>query len=84
MIENILGISFSFLSFIIVYGMLNKIGMFERSINVIISSVLSLFVLSAFVYYKNLIVIFFSISILIIISVFILLSIYFYRSKNIN
>jgi hypothetical protein len=82
MIETILGLSFSFLSFLIVYGMLNKIKLFEKSINVIISFVISFFVLFAFFSSSFFIVAFFSISILFLLILFIVLSAYLFKKKK--
>ncbi len=79
MIEDILALSFSFLSFLIVYGILNKIRVFERSINLIIALVSSFFVIGSFYYYKTFILAFFSFSALLVFIVFIILSFYFLK-----
>ena len=82
MIELLMVLSFSLLSFLIVYGLLNKIKIFEKSVNLIISVISSLFVLFAFEYYSDLIFKIFSFFALLLIFVFMFLSYYFFRIKN--
>jgi len=83
MIELIFTLSFSLLSFFIVYGILNKIKIFERSVNLLISVITSLFTLFALEYYQDLLLKVFSSFILLIVFVFIVLSYFsFFRSKN--
>jgi ABC-type transport system involved in cytochrome c biogenesis permease subunit len=81
MIEVILAFSFSILSFLIVYGLLNKIRIFERSINTIISAIVALFVLFTFYYYTSQFLVLFSLLSLFIFILFTILSIYFFKTK---
>jgi len=82
MMELIMGLSFSFLSFLIIYGLLNKMKIFEKDANIIISAVISLFVLFAFRYYQDLLSKMFSFLALLIIFVFIFLSLYFFSRRT--
>lgn len=85
MIEVVLVFSLAFLSFLLVYGLLYKLKLFEKNVNVIISVVVSLFVFSAFYFYYPLLMVFFSILLLLLFIIFIILSFYFYRrSKYLN
>jgi hypothetical protein len=81
MIETVLALSFAFLSFLIIYGLLNKVKLFEKSVDIVISLVVSFFVLLAFYSYNYFILNFFSFLILLLFSIFILLSLYFYKRK---
>jgi hypothetical protein len=82
MIETILAFSFSFLSFLIVYGVLNKLKLFEKSVNIVISSTIFFFVLYAFYFYHPFIESFFSFLSLLLFMIFILLSLYFYKTRE--
>jgi len=82
MIELVIPLSFSFLSFLIVYGILNKIKVFEKNINLIVSVITSLFVLFVLEYYQGLLVRIFSFFGLLIVFVFIILSYFFFRSEH--
>jgi len=84
MIETILALSFAFLSFLIVYGILNKIKLFEKSVNIVVSIIVSLFILFAFYSYNYFILNFFSFLILLLLLIFILLSFYFYKKRFLN
>lgn len=81
MIETVLAFSFTFLSFLVMYGVLNKIKLFERSVNFVISLIVSLFILLSLYSYTHLVVTLFSFLILLIFSVFLLLTFYFYRKR---
>jgi len=76
MIEIILALSFSLLSFLLSYGLLNKAKIFERSVNLIISVVISIFVLSVFYYYYSQIILIFSFLILLSLLIFVFLVAY--------
>jgi phosphoglycerol transferase MdoB-like AlkP superfamily enzyme len=82
MIELIIGLSLSFLTFLIMYGILNKIKIFEKSINFIVSLVVSLFVLFAFTYYQDTLYRIFSFFSLLILLLFIFLSSLFFGRKG--
>ena len=82
MIDLIISLSFSFLTFLVLYGLLNKIKLFERGSNFVISIIISFFVLFAFEYYSGVISQLFSIFSLVILLVFIILSLYFFSKKN--
>jgi len=84
MIETILALFFAFLSFLIVYGILNKIRIFEKSINIVISIVVSFFVIFTFYSYNYFILNFLSFFILLLLLIFILLSFYFYKKRFLN
>jgi len=82
MIDLIISLSFSFLAFLVLYGLLNKIKLFERGVNFVISIIISFFVLFAFEYYNGVISQLFSIFSLVILLVFIILSLYFFSKKK--
>jgi len=82
MIELIFTFSFSLLSFFIVYGILNKIKIFERSVNLVISIIASFFVLLTLEYYQHLFLKIFSIFTFLTLFIFIALSFYFFSRKR--
>jgi hypothetical protein len=82
MIDLIISLSFSFITFLVLYGLLNKIKLFERGVNFVISIIISFFVLSAFEYYHGVVSKLFSIFFLVILFVFIILSLYFFSKKK--
>ena len=82
MMELIIGLSLSFLTFLIMYGILNKINIFERSVNFIVSFVASLFILFAFAYYQDILYRMFSFFSLFLLMFFIFLSFYFFGRKD--
>jgi hypothetical protein len=82
MIDLIISLSFSFFTFLVLYGLLNKIKLFERSVNFVISIIISFFVLFAFEYYHGVISQLFSIFSLVILLVFTILSLYFFSKKK--
>jgi len=82
MIDLIISLSFSFLTFLVLYGLLNKVKLFERGVNLTISIIISFFVLFAFEYYHGVISQLFSIFSLVVLLVFIILSLYFFSKKK--
>jgi ABC-type transport system involved in cytochrome c biogenesis permease subunit len=82
MIDLIISLSFSFLTFLVLYGLLNKIKLFERGVNFVISIIISFFVLFTFEYYHGVISRLFSIFSLVILLVFIILSFFFSKKKQ--
>jgi len=81
MIDLIIGLSLSFLAFLIFYGLLNKVKIFERSVNLVVSMVASLFVLFAFEYYESILLKTFSFFSLLILIIFTILSLYLIKDK---
>ena len=82
MIESIIELSLSFLTFLIMYGILNKIKIFEKSVNFIVSFIVSLFVLFAFTYYQDTLYRIFSFFSLFLILLFIFLSFHFFSKQR--
>jgi len=82
MIDLIISLSFSFLTFLVLYGLLNKIKLFDRGVNFVISIIISFFVLFAFEYYHGVISQLFSIFYLFILLTFIILSLYLFSKRK--
>jgi hypothetical protein len=82
MIDLIISLSFSFLTFLVLYGLLNKTKLFERGVNFVVSIIISFFVLFAFEYYYGVISQLFSIFSLVILLLFIILSLYLFSKKK--
>lgn len=81
MLEDIIILLFSILTFLIVYGLLNRLKFFGKTVNLTISITISMFLLLSLYYYQQ-IVLTFSLSILFLFLLFILATILKFR-KNI-
>lgn len=59
-IIDLIAFSFSLLSFLLVFGFLQRVNMFTKRINIIVALIISLFVLFIFYEYKGEVIIIFS------------------------